>query len=104
MAAGLKCRSEKEPGDVLTTIGPDAEGNEPITCQRGAHYMSVVGRLKHGVTETQAQAEMNAIGARLEQQYPDTDLHRGVRIEPVLEGLVGDIRPALLMLLGAVGC
>ena len=66
--------------------------------------MNVIGRLKPGVSKEQAQAEMTAIGARLEQQYPDKNLHRGNGVEPTLEALVGDIRPALLILFGAVGC
>ncbi len=39
--------------------------------------MNVIGRLKQGVSKEQAQAEMTAISARLEQQYPDKNLHRG---------------------------
>jgi putative ABC transport system permease protein len=66
--------------------------------------MNVIARLKPGVTKDQAQAEMTTISARLEQQYPDKDLHKSSRVEPALEALVGDIRPALLILLGAVGC
>src|SRR5205823_10389312 len=40
----------------------------------------------------------------LEQQYPDTNTHKGIRVESALRALVGDVRPALLILLGAVGC
>jgi putative ABC transport system permease protein len=66
--------------------------------------MNVIARLKPGVSKEQAQAEMTSIGARLEQQYPDKNLHKSIRVEPALEAIVGDIRPALLILLGAVGC
>ena len=90
--------------ELWTTVAIDREGKEPITEQRGAHYMNVIGRLKPGVSKEQAQAEMTAISARLEQQYPDKNLHRSISVEPTLEALVGDIRPALLILLGAVGC
>ena len=95
---------QNEPVELWTTVAGDREGKEPITDQRGAHYMNVIGRLKPGVTKEEAQAEMTAISARLEQQYPDKNLHRSTLIQPALEALVGDIRPALLILLGAVAC
>jgi putative ABC transport system permease protein len=95
---------QNEPVELWTTVAPDREGKTPITDQRGAHYMNVIARLKPGVSKEQAQAEMTSISARLEQQFPDKNLHKSVRIEPALEALVGDIRPALLILLGAVGC
>jgi putative ABC transport system permease protein len=95
---------QNEPVELWTTVALDREGKEPITEQRGAHYMSVIARLKPGVGKEQAQAEMTSISARLEQQYPDKNLHRGSMVEPVLEAMVGNVRPALLILLGAVGC
>src|SRR6266850_4868336 len=95
---------QNEPVELWTTVALDREGKTPITDQRGAHYMNVIARLKPEVSKEQAQAEMTSISARLEQQYPDKNLHKSVRIEPALEAIVGDIRPALLILLGAVGC
>src|SRR6266498_4096469 len=95
---------QNDPVDFWTTVAGDAEGKEPITGQRGAHYMHVIGRLKPDVTQERAQAEMNTIAARLEKQYPDTNTRKGISVEPTLLAIVGDIRPALLILLGAVGC
>jgi putative ABC transport system permease protein len=95
---------QNEPVELWTTIAGDATGDEPITAQRGAHFLHAIGRLKNGVSQQQAQAEVNTIGARLEQQYPDTNTHHGITLEPALLALVGDIRPALLILLGAVAC
>lgn len=95
---------QNEPVELWTTIAGDAAGSDPITAQRGAHFLQVVGRLKPGVTPEQAQSDLNTIGVRLEQQYPDTNTHRGFRLESALTSLVGDIRPALLILLGAVAC
>jgi putative ABC transport system permease protein len=95
---------QNEPVELWTTAAIDREGEEPITDERGAHYMNVIARLKPGVSKEQAKAEMVSISARLEQQYPDKDLHKSSNVEPTLEALVGDIRPALLILLGAVGC
>jgi putative ABC transport system permease protein len=95
---------QNDPVELWTTIAGDASGAEPVTGQRGAHFLRVIGRLKSGVSPEQAQAELTAIGSRLEQQYPDTNTRRSLRMESALTALVGDIRPALLILLGAVAC
>jgi putative ABC transport system permease protein len=104
MPYGFEFPIQNEPVDVWTTISDEASGKAPITSQRGAHFLRVIARLKPGISETQAQAEIGAIAARLEQQYPDTNTHKGFRVESALKALVGDIRPALLILLGAVAC
>ena len=70
---------------------------------RGRHYLKVVARLKRGVSLEQARAEMSTIAARLQQQFPEQNTDLGASVEPLHEHLVGDIRPALLVLLGAVG-
>lgn len=69
---------------------------------RGEHHFLVVGRLKPGVDLKQAQAEMNTISRRLEQQYPADDKGWGAVVVPLREEMVGDVRPALEILLGAV--
>jgi putative ABC transport system permease protein len=69
---------------------------------RGNHNYMVIGRLKSGTAVQQAQAEMNTISSRLQQQYPADDAGWGAIIVPLREQLVGDMRPALLVLLGAV--
>ena len=104
MPATFEFPIQNEPVELWTTIAGDASGKEPVTAQRGAHFLRVIGRLKSGVSQEQAQAELTAIAARLEQQYPDTNTRRSLRLESALTALVGDIRPALLILLGAVAC
>jgi predicted permease len=69
---------------------------------RGNHNYLVIGRLKPGVDIRAAQAELSAISTRLEQLYPEDDKGWGATILPLREQLVGNVRPALLVLLGAV--
>jgi putative ABC transport system permease protein len=70
---------------------------------RNRHYLQVLARLRPGVSLDQAQSEMNTIAARLQQQYPQSNTDLGAAVQPLHEHLVGDIKPALLVLLGAVG-
>src|SRR5581483_5774493 len=70
---------------------------------RQGRYMTVVARLKPGVTPEQAKAEMKTIGLRLEQQYP-VNARWSVNVVPLHSEFTGEIRRALLVLLGAVGC
>jgi putative ABC transport system permease protein len=70
---------------------------------RGSAFITVVGRLKDGVTLAQAQSEIDGIAGRLAREYPATNADVGVRAIPLREQLVGKVRFALLMLLGAVG-
>ncbi|HYH85423.1 MAG TPA: ABC transporter permease [Pyrinomonadaceae bacterium] len=71
--------------------------------QRTSRYFAVVGRLKNGVTEAQAQAELGGVAARLAETYPKSNEDWGVRLIPLRETLVGNARTALLILFGAVG-
>ncbi|HKP14391.1 MAG TPA: ABC transporter permease, partial [Blastocatellia bacterium] len=70
---------------------------------RGNHSYEVLGRMKPGVSLEQAQAEMNTIAARLKQQYPEVVKTDASVVVSLHEQMVGDIKPALLVLLGAVG-
>jgi putative ABC transport system permease protein len=70
---------------------------------RGSHFLSVVGRLKPGVQIRQAEAELSAIAGRLSKQYPDTNMNfTSVAVATLHSDIVGDVRPALIILLGAV--
>src|SRR5215813_2709928 len=73
--------------------------------QRGNHPgLYGVARLKPGVTAAAAQADMSNIAANLSRQYPDQISGNGVRVQPMLEVYVGEIRKTLWVLFGAVGC
>ena len=69
---------------------------------RRAFWLTVIGRLRPAVARATAQADMDAIAARLERQYP-ANAGLGVRLLPLHEEIVGDVRRPLLILLGAVG-
>ncbi|HVT94167.1 MAG TPA: ABC transporter permease [Bryobacteraceae bacterium] len=70
---------------------------------RGEHNYKVIARLRPGVTVPQAQAQMNVISERLARNYPEQDKGWGATVISLRDDLVGDVRPALLILLGAVG-
>ncbi|HXM33400.1 MAG TPA: ABC transporter permease [Chthoniobacterales bacterium] len=90
------------PGFRVAQIAADiwtaARGASP----RDYRIFNLVGRPKAGVRIEQAQSEMSALAARLAQQYPETNAGLGLRLLPLREYLVGDVRIALLVLLGAV--
>ena len=69
---------------------------------RGNYSFFAIGQLKPGATIEQARAEMTTIEGRLEQQYPDTNTGIGVSLVATREQTVKEIRPALLVLFGAV--
>jgi putative ABC transport system permease protein len=66
-------------------------------------FLSVVGRLKPGVSESRAQSDMDAIGRRLAAGYPATNAGVGVKVISLHDQLVGGIRPALVVFSAAVG-
>jgi len=69
---------------------------------RRGRYAMAVARLQPGVTAQQAQSQMSALAAALETQYPDFNTGWGVTLVAFREQFTGEIRPALLVLLGAV--
>jgi putative ABC transport system permease protein len=77
---------------------------DEIQNARGAHYLGDIARLAGGATVAQAQAEMTAIAARLEKQYPNSNTGWTAVVAPLSQsGGVKQVRPALFILLGAVG-
>jgi putative ABC transport system permease protein len=83
-------------GDLRKEEGVLARGNHP--------GFSALARLKPGVTLQQANADLDAIAAVLEQKYPDTNTGRRVDMKQLLEVAIGDYRHSLRLLLAAVGC
>ncbi len=88
-----------DAADFWMSIDPTASGFQ----QRGAIFLEAIGRLKPDVTSERAGADLEVVASRLEQQYQDSNAGIGVRLAQAQEELVGDVKPTLLVLLGAVG-
>lgn len=96
---------QTEQVDVWTTLARDAEttDGEPVTVQRGAHFVQAIARPRPDVTVDQVRAELDTIAARLAQQYPDTNKnHPRMQVRTELDRMVGDTRQPMWILLGAV--
>ena len=83
----------------VPTVLPQDNSNS----ERGHKYLSVIARLKPAVALRQAEQDMRVITERLAKEYPGTMGKFGVKLTPLHEQIVGDIRPVLLLLFGAVG-
>jgi putative ABC transport system permease protein len=88
--------------DVWIPVGQDPLFG-PLIAQPGVPLLVGIGRLKPGVSLTQAQAAMSTLGARLAKEFPAQDAGLTLRIQPYHEAVVGDVKSPLLILLGAVG-
>ncbi len=82
---------------VPSVVAPDTIN------KRSSRFLLGIGRLKPGFSREQAQKEMETIAGRLEEQYKDTNTSVSLQVVPIEQHLIGDIRPALLILLAAVG-
>jgi predicted permease len=90
----------REHADIFVSLWVDDPG---AARYRGVHFMHTYWRLRPGVTLAQAQSEMSGIDSGLAQQYPDTERDRHKTFVPLRELVTGNVRPALLVLFGAVG-
>ncbi len=96
------------PAITLRGLGPMVRRDvwvplRNLSQQRGAHNLTVIGRLRPGATFDSAQRDMSSIAAELEREYPETNREWGVRVVPLADQIVGDVRPALEAFAGAVG-
>ncbi len=89
------------PVDVYVPLGSLVDKMMLMRYNHAGIY--VLARMKPGVTAEDALREMKTVAARLEAQYPDTNTGHTVTLQPLDEFFVGNVRPALLLLLGAVG-
>jgi putative ABC transport system permease protein len=98
MPRGFQFPEEAELWVPLAPVGPF----EQYLASRGSLWLSVTARLKPGVALASAQAEMDTVASAINKAYPDRSQY-GVKLEPLDQTVSGDVRPALLLLLGAVG-
>jgi putative ABC transport system permease protein len=70
--------------------------------KNSGRYLFAIGRLKPGVSEARAHAQMHTIAARLAAAYPEFDTRWEVTLEPLRDSLVRDVKTSMLVLLGAV--
>lgn len=82
--------------------GPDGKPGQGE--ERGAHYLTSVGKLKPSVSIERAKADIRVIIANQAKQFPNSNKYRDIRIVSALDDLVRNTKPALLLLVGAVGC
>ena len=94
--AGFRVDGE---ADIYTPLG---QSTDPRMQDRAAFFIHVLGRLQPNVTLAQAQTELSVIARRLAMQYPEDNQGRGMVAHPLSQEVVGDVRPTLLLLLGAV--
>ncbi len=86
---------------LWTSLGADEDS---MLKNRGAHFVSAMGRLRPGVTVAQASQEMKAIAAQLAKAYPDSNTqHASATVIPEIRALLGDTRTLMLIVLGGVG-
>jgi len=91
---------------IWTTLAVDDDPNPDHSelKERGAHFLNVFGRLKPESSVTQADQDLKAIAANLAKQYPNTNTkHNSAKVTTEIDGLLGNTRIALLVVLGSVG-
>ncbi len=94
--AGFRLDGE---ADIYTPLG---QNTEPRMQMRGAFFIHVLGRLQPNVTLAQAQTELSVIARQLATRYPEDHQGRDMVARPLSQELVGDVRPTLWLLFGAV--
>ena len=77
--------------------------SEAQLTRRFMHGTNLIGRLKSGVSIEQAQSELDVIAKRIEQEHNQSHAGTTLRLVPLQEQLVGDVKPILFLLLAAVG-
>ena len=96
------------PPQIWVTVAEDARvetpADTPMTEQRGAHFVQVIGRMQPGVDLTNVQAEFGSLVAALAQANPEDHRYKGSMVSLQHDAIVGNARQPLLLLLAAVSC
>jgi putative ABC transport system permease protein len=90
--------------DIFVPLGLWFTPDHNILKRSNQFPLYVLGRLKRGVTEQQARTELAAVAAQLAREYPTTNANRSATAVSLAAMQVENVRPVLLVLLGAVGC
>lgn len=118
--SGVLGKTIKLSGESFTVVGvmpesfrlPDQKDRElwtPLALNDSekelhhAHYVDAIGRLKNGASIDRARAELNAIATRLAEQYPVANSGWTVKVTPLLDFVIGDVKTILWVLFSAVG-
>src|SRR5579864_5290083 len=101
MPPGFQFPVESDRVELWTTMAHELLGRQPIARQRGVSYLSMIGRMKPGTEISEAQSDLTLVQDRLNRQYPE-NRPRGAAVESESDAVSGALRPALLILLGAV--
>ena len=103
MPRGWKFPIQNEKVDYVAPLLPLFSNQTPNYMERrGAHFLAIVGRMKPGIDLRTATADLQTIAAQLAKQYPDSNAGRTERAVALQSDLVGDVKPALFVLLAAV--
>jgi predicted permease len=97
MPRGFSCPEKVEMWLPITSFG------DPGYTVRTGHNWRAVGRLKSGVSMEQAQSDISTIERRIKKEHPGAFQSKDAAVVPLQEHIVGEVRPALLTLFGAVG-
>jgi putative ABC transport system permease protein len=106
MPASFSFPLQRVPVDLWTTfsaLDESSDNTPPMSKNRGAHYLKVIARLKPDMSLAQAQAAMDVLANALAKQYPDSNKYSGVRVVAEQEQLTAAVRPALAVMMIAVG-
>ena len=105
MPAPFRFPADAPQNTFWTTLAVDNDGTPgATTANRGDHELAVMGRLKPGISEARADAEMKAIAAGLSREYPASNTqNNSAHVQSELASMLGDTRTLLLVILGAVG-
>jgi predicted permease len=86
--------------DIFTPLG---QSTDPRMQNREAHFIQVIGRLAAGITLDQVQGELTLVSRHLAEEYPKSNAGLSMRVHPLLEEMVSDVRGTLWLLLTASG-
>jgi predicted permease len=106
MPASFQYPLVRQSSTLWTTMSPllESSDNSPTMAeQRGAHFLRSIARLKPGISVAQAQVGMDVIMASLSKQYPDTNKYWGAHVVSEQDRMTRSIRPALFVMMIAVG-